>query len=74
MQNVKLSSIFVRLLVLAAVFGCGEPEETCTCVCTCGSGQKSTLDAEDDEDCADQCGATCGNDSYSTNFDCTTKG
>ncbi|HEX6275586.1 MAG TPA: hypothetical protein VFZ53_21240 [Polyangiaceae bacterium] len=71
----KLSSVFVGLLALASLQACGEPEETCTCTCTCASGQKSTLDdAKDDEDCATACAATCGNDGYSTNYDCTTQG
>ena len=71
----KLLSVFLPLVAVAMLHACGEPKETCTCACTCGSGQKSTIEGTDDEeDCSNQCDAKCGNDSYSTNYDCTTKG
>ncbi|HEX6765880.1 MAG TPA: hypothetical protein VF103_10395 [Polyangiaceae bacterium] len=71
----KVRFILVRLLAVAALASCGEPDETCTCSCTCGSGEKSTIDGTDDEeDCSNQCDTKCGADSYTTNYDCTTKG
>jgi hypothetical protein len=74
MANRKLSSVLVLLLAVAALPACGEPDETCTCTCACGSGETTTIDdAEDNEDCSSKCDASCG-DSYTTNFDCTTKG
>jgi hypothetical protein len=74
MAKRKLSSVLVLLLAGAALPACGEPDETCTCTCACGSGETTTLETESDEDCSSQCETSCANDSYTTNYDCTTKG
>jgi hypothetical protein len=58
-----------------AAASCGDGTETCTCTCTCGSGAKSTVDgAESNEGCSQLCDDECGNDSYESYFECTTKG
>jgi len=75
MTKKKLSSALVLLLVAAVLHACGNSEETCTCTCTCGSGQKSTIkNTKNEDDCANQCDTKCGDDSYTTNYDCTTRG
>ena len=66
---------FVLTLGVAAALACGEGEETCTCTCTCGSGAKSTVDGADSlEDCSSLCDVECGNDSFESYYECTTKG
>lgn len=75
MSTSKLSSVLLLLLAITALHACGQAEETCTCSCACGSGEKTTIDdAEGDEDCSSQCQLNCAGDSYTTNYDCTTKG
>jgi hypothetical protein len=67
--------IFGFLIVLSVLCGCGEGKETCTCTCVCGSGQKSTIDdASSEDDCASSCDSKCGDDSYSSSYDCHTQG
>jgi hypothetical protein len=71
----KCSAVVLLLLMVGGLHACGEPRETCTCTCTCGSGAKTTLDdATSDDDCANRCRDDCGNDSFTTNYDCTTEG
>jgi hypothetical protein len=68
-------TLFLVLFVIASLHACGDPEETCTCTCTCGSGAKDTIDeAASEDDCSSRCDTMCGNDSFTTNYDCTTKG
>jgi hypothetical protein len=75
MAKSKLSSVLVLLIAVTQLNACGEPEETCTCACACGSGAETSIeDAESDEDCSSKCDVNCGDDSYTTNYDCTTKG
>ena len=63
------------LLGAAVLLACGDPEETCTCACTCGSGEKSTIQgASSKAECANSCETHCGADSFSSSYDCKTKG
>lgn len=67
--------LLVLLLATATLTACGEPEETCVCSCTCGSGDKSTLSgASSIKSCASLCEMNCGNDSYTSSYDCKTEG
>jgi hypothetical protein len=71
----KKLAFVLALFTGLALYACGEGKETCKCTCTCGSGQETVIDEAGNEDeCSTQCDATCGNDSYVTNYDCTTKG
>ena len=71
----KFSALLVLLFAVCVLLACGDPEETCVCTCTCGSGAKTTLDnATSEDDCLVQCDEACGTDSFTTNYDCQTKG